>query len=599
MIYAFVSDEAFANLDSTENSVNSYQNIAANRLGMLDDNLLNYFIKHEIMSDPVGAPLATNRRTRLTVNKTVNGIPRGRIALHFDFDKLDPSVDFIDPFKINPDYDDDNVRDTKIKRRAALFNIIETIYMSHTGTNLESIPSSLLEIESVLTSANSTNNSMYFGYVPGSLTLSPGTARATYRRSWTNINTGFIEEAETSEMEFYQHFSFSFEISDGITTTIQQFKIWLDPGQDGTQTSGSFKTEYPFSTITQVVYPCKPEWIIDPTNYSSEMMAVIAAASYKDAKLDAEVTKNDHSGISLFVSRYVHATVPDSARMSFIVMYKGAAPTSRAMRVAVRKALLAEKDANGNFIAEEKIWKSRLPDLFIDGGFYLLPCYFQRESYPGNTVIERNIVNYRKLYEKMRCIFPNIDPQVVFEKMEVLQVPAHRLYVLALPLLDNPDNIQSILAHHPSYQAVDSVGESYQYLITADKVYLKDKAYYVQERPEDAPIYSYTRLDTSDHIGEAIPTDKIVYERLVVHVGYWNTMNVYTKEFAQLLSFCYTACLDPKSVHVIKFTEESIDGREFYSFGCNFIEYHMITLRGGAGILDTSEIDCPHTDNIH
>lgn len=598
MIYAFISDEAFANLASTENSVNSYQNIAANRLGMLDDNLLNYFIQHEIMSDPVGAPLATNRTTRLSVNQT-GGMPVGRMSLHFDSDKLDPAVDFIDPFKINPDFDDDNVRDAKIKRRAALFNIIETIYMAHAGTNLESIPSSISEIEGILTSANSTKNSMYFGYVPGSLTLSPGTARASYRRSWTNTETKLVEEAETAEMEFYQHFSFSFEIDNGETTMIQQFKIWLDPGQDGTQTSGSFKTEYPFSTITQVVYPCKPEWIVDPTNYSSEMMAVIAAASYKDARLDAEVTKNDHSGISLFVSRYMHPTVPDNARMSFIIMYKGAAPTSAAMRVAVRNSLMAEKDANGNYVADEKTWKSRLPDLFIDGGFYLIPCYFQREAYPGNTVIERNIVNYRNLYEKARCVFPNMDPQTVFEKMEVLQIPAHRLYVLALPMPDNPADIQSIKTFHPSYQAVDSVGESYQYVVTQDKVWLKDKNYYVQERPEDAPIYSYTKIDTTGHIGESIPVGTVAYERLVVHVGYWNTMNVYTKEFAQLLSFCYTACLDPESVHVSKFTEESIDGREFYSFGCNFIEYHMITLRGGAGILDTTDVDCPHTENIH
>jgi hypothetical protein len=466
--------------------------------------------------------------------------------------------------------------------------------MAHSSKTDHSLPLSELALDQKLTGDQTTTKSLYYGYVPGSLSLSPALSTATYRYGVRDQQTGFVTESETSEYSFYRWFSFDFVVANtnGVRT-VQSFKIWLNPDD--------FVREYPFSTITKVVYPCSPSWILEPSSRGSEMQAVLSAAQYKDTQLDNEITSDDHSGIASFVSRYVHSSVNSDARMSFIVMYKGAVPTAADMRKAVREALESEKDENCNLLDPTgNRWKERLPDLWVDAGFYLFPCYYQLGLSASGEILEKSIVNYRKLYEKVRCLRPNMEPQRVFETMEILQVPGHKLYVIALPVEDNNGPYNTLASLHPTYQALSSIGEAYQYVQTTDSVVASGKVYYVQEEGGRAPVYTYNVLDTSNSVGTALPTDIVVYERRSVTTGYWNTMSPYAKEFAQLLSLCYTVCTDDASIHKKKFTEESIDGREYYSFVSKNIEFHMISVAGGVGILDVVDmIDCDHTENIH
>ena len=601
MIYAFVSDEAFANVGTK--SVGSYESIMANELGMLDDNLLNYFVQHEIMLDPVGSTIATNRRTRLSVddsNATTGNRPTGRIYLHFDYTKLDPLTDSVAPFKVE-DNDTESDRTAKILRRAALFNIIETIYMARYGATAGAGPKSKEDLEAIMVAASATDTSAYYGYVAGSLQLSSTTTKSGYRYAWEN-NVG-SHEAVSTERYFWDSFSFSFKV--GVTSTgedvVQMFKIWLSPDK--------FKSDYPYSTIMKVVYPCDPLWIYEPSDKGGEMQAVLSAAQYKDMSLSAEVKNNDHSGIATYTSRYVHSSVSSNARMSFVVMYKGAMPTSAAMRTAVSEALKKVTDSNGN-VLDERVWRARLPDLFVDGGFYLFPCYFQQVQYPNNIKIERSLVNYRSLYDKVRQILPNMDAQAVFDYMEILQVPGHKLYLVALPLSDNDSDKKSVLTLHPTYQALDSIGEEYTYtVVTPGSEYVQGVSYFrrgvnIKDNPE--PIYSYIKLSATEcEPGGIVPSTPVIYRREVTASNYWNTMTYQTKEFAQLLSLCFTVCnADPTNEPANKnmFTEEAIDGKQYYSFVNNSIEYHMLSAVGGEGILtviDSSE-DCEHSDGyIH
>lgn len=86
--------------------------------------------------------------------------------------------------------------------------------------------------------------------------------------------------------------------------------------------------------------------------------------------------------------------------MPFTVLYKGCAPSSAAMRDYIREELLALG------LATEEVWKGVLPDLFVDGGFYLIPFYINRVSLTDGYVIDKNIIGYNQMIQKMAQLFP-------------------------------------------------------------------------------------------------------------------------------------------------------------------------------------------------
>lgn len=572
MICAFLSDEAFANIGT--GSIIPYDVATVYNYAMLDDNILNYFVKHEIITDPVGTGFATNRARRLFEYSTgqIQCHGQGRITLHFDSSKVDPTTPFLHGLTVY-DTDDENSRRIKIQRRAALFNIIEHIYLGRSTDIADSNPVSKQVLDQQLQ-----EDTIYEGYVAGSLQTSATVTSAQYRYTYRSQGSDVV--AETSVLDFYDWFSFDYMYTENgvdYTTTI---KIWGG--------MNSFKANYPYSTITDVIYPCSAKWLFDPVDSGGQVQAVIQAAVYKDAALDEAVTLRDHSGISNYSSRYVHYSVSSDARVSFITMYKGAAPDSAMMREAIREKLLQERDERGNLIGTADEWKERLPDLFIDGSFYIFPCYFQQAEYPNRVVIERSPVMFRKMYSKTSYMLPNYDYLMLFNKMEILQPPGHDLYLIAVPYTDNLPTVGSIGVNHPTYQSLDSVSVGYVFTRTTHKYYVRNIAYFY--RQGHAPIYEYTQLEVDeDMIGKPIPTSLELFERKAISANYWDTMTPKTKVFAQLLANCLAACLDPTSMWVHKFTEEYINGRQYYSFVADYVEYHVLSLRGAQGVFDIED----------
>ncbi len=588
MIYCFVSDEAFAVTD-TGLSVLAYENVISSTLGMIDDNLLNYFVDHGIIVDPIGNSNATNRTARIKADdsNTTHGSvsPNGRMNLHFDQSKVTDSADsgLVSTLTIATS-DGDATIESKTQLRAALFNIIETIYMAHNTTALGSTAKTVSEIETIFNKALDTT---YQGYVSDSLQLSTTTTASYYYYDYTanNVTTRTVT---TTKVDFYDYFDFDFNYGDSYTTV----RVWLSVPQ--------FKANYPYSTIMNVIYPCDPSWILNPESTGGEMAAVLSAATYRDSVMDTAVTDDDHSGATTFVSRYVHASVSSDSRMSFLIMYKGVAPTAESMRIEVRERLLAETDSLGRVLATEDEWKAVLPDLFIDASFYLFPCYFQRQTSLSSTTIEQSIANYRSLYNKTCNVLTSDDSQTIFDYMEILQIPGSKIYMVAYPVEGTSNTYTSILELHPTYQAVDSIGSLIQYTLTTDTVYTAGKTYCYQET--DAETGDYTVLNyTSDDWGTTLPEDLVLYERTLTTTSSWSSMTSVTKNFAQLLANCYAVCLTPSSTHASDFTESLMNGRTYYSFSSNFIEYHMLSYESAAGTFgEYIEEDCEHVDGyIH
>ena len=92
-------------------------------------------------------------------------------------------------------------------------------------------------------------------------------------------------------------------------------------------------------------------------------------------------------------------------------------------RTADSSKLLAEKNKNtGSLLALEEDWKKVLPDLFVDQGFYIFPCYYQRYEV-GDRNIEQSVSNYRTMFDRLKMIFTGNEftLQELFDNMEILQ----------------------------------------------------------------------------------------------------------------------------------------------------------------------------------
>ncbi|MBR1988751.1 MAG: hypothetical protein IKA36_06930 [Clostridia bacterium] len=591
MIYSFLSDEAFA-VTSAQSSVMPVKDIQKYKLGILDDNLLNYFDDHTVINDPVGSTRAINRTTRQSVDESTGGAVAvravGRMFFNLDASKLGLAESteraFISSITVDVGNDNDTVINEKVVRRAALFNIVEAVFFARTDT---AHIKSLSAIEAILTGAT---GSTFAGYVPESLKLSTTiTERAVYR--YTKVPDTTILSSDN--LDFYNWCEFKFKYGEN-DTDIVEIKVWLSTDE--------FKSNYPFSTITDVVYPCKPEWILDPVLYGSEVKAVLQSSNYKDSVLDDAITARDHSGISVYKTRYVHANVSSDAQMGFVVMYKGAAPSSAAMRAAIKEKLLAETNSiTGSLLADESEWKKVLPDLFVDSGFYIFPCYYQRASF-GDNVIEQNISNYKTMYSRLRNIFTGDEftDQQLFDYAEIIQAPGHGMYMITMPVgIDDSNLYKSILAIHPTYQPLDSVGSVTEFKPTNDSVFL-DKQYYYQNplaEHEFIPItFGVTRInDVVYNLNDGVPTSPVIYERIyVIEKDDWNTMTSATKAFAWSLARCVAACIDKTiSLSDNEFTREELGSgskREYYSFVSNSTEYHVLTLAGAEGVFDGNVI---------
>lgn len=593
MIYAFLSDEAFA-LIKAQGSVMTVSDIQSYTLGMVDDNLLNYFDNHTIITDPVGSAKAgIIRNNRLLVDDSINNYAVGKMLLHFDSTKLGEANSkeraAIKALTINVDEDDDTVIRTKVEARASLFNILETIFFARdTNKHIKSI-------EAINTLLNNALSTTYKGYVSESLKLSSTvTPNAAYRYNVSgNVNSN-------GNCDFYDWCTFTYRYGEGQNDLVD-IKVWLSVPE--------FKANYPFSTITDIIYPCKPEWILNPEVYGSEVRAVLQSASYKDTSLDTAITSRDHSGLVVYKSTYRHPTVSYDAQMGFVVLYKGAAPSSASMRVAIRTKLLAEKNKNtGSLLALEEDWKKVLPDLFVDQGFYIFPCYYQRYEV-GDRTIERSVSNYRTMFDRLKMIFTGNEftLQELFDNMEILQAPAHNMYLVAMPV-DLQTNIKnSILSIHPTYQPLDSIGSVINFVPTSDTKFVEKEYYYQNPNKsyEFIPLVKNTDYEINDAISSFGQT---VYERVyVIEKDDWNSMTSAAKAFAWSLAECLAACIDKTiSIATKPITVELMgtgEKREYYSFISNSTEYHVLTIDGAKGVFDTLNLtneDEEHVDGyIH
>ena len=487
MIYAFCSDGSFAGVGG--GALISHTAIGKSKLGVLNDQMVNYFLNPTTLVDPRSVSPTNNKRLVCT---PFGRQADGRMFLQFDNTRKGDGNDYSN---IRPVYLEETDAEgiDAISQDAAvrtfLFNIIEYCFLQHTSTT--TLPSA-----EQLNSTLSGEAASFTGYVKDSLKVSAGTTNSDIRLN-DNSLTGY--QMFGQEVPFYQSIQFDFKVSSTITLT---FKIWL--GMD------AFLTDYPLSVLVKVVWPCGPARLLD-MGFANTVSAVVESSGYKDEQLQKAIKEEDHSGLATYVSRYVNSSLATYYRMPFTVLYKGCAPSSAMMRDYIREELL------GLPLATEEKWKQVLPDLFVDGGFYLIPFYINRVTLTDGYVIDKNIVSYDRMIQKLIQLFPNMESDWMRTNGSLLMAAGSGLYIFAFPLKENGDALLNLGNIHPTYQNIDA----------------------------NSGIY-------------------------------WDLMTEETQSFNIDLALAMKVALGLQSNDNNLFTEEVLEQKNYLAFISNFVEYHLL-----------------------
>ena len=500
MIYAFCSDGAFAGVGG--GSLVSHDDIAKSKLGVLDDQMVNYFLNPTALVDPRSVNLSNNKRITIP---TFGMKAAGRMLLQFDNTRKGDGNDYT---HIRPSYLDTNdataidiikgSTTSATALRESLFNIIEYCFLQH---NSAGTVITLPDVDS-LDSAMIGESATFSGYVAGSLKVSAGTTSSKIRLDDGNITTGYTvyPTADNATIPFYQFIQFDYRVESNLVVT---FKVWL--GME------AFLADYPLTTLMKVVYPCNPARLLD-MDFTNIVSAITESSGYKDEQLQESIKTVDHSGLSTYISRYVNSSFATYYRMPFTILYKGCVPTSTAMRDFIREELLSLN------LADEDEWKAVLPDLFVDGGFYLIPFYNNRIDLIDGFKIDRNIVSYSYFKTKLSSLFSDnqsFDIDWMMQHGSLLMAAGSGLYIYAFPDKGNSSDMLSLETIHPTYMNIDAN-----------------------------------------------------------NMLYWDKMSEPTQMFNQDLALAIPVALG--NIENSDYTEEEIDGKRYLAFITNFIEYHLL-----------------------
>lgn len=239
-----------------------------------------------------------------------------------------------------------------------------------------------------------------------------------------------------------RYFVISFVIKDSKDQDLPiEFHLWC--GRD------SFIENYPISTITNVILPCKSGYLYDLLDHFKTVSQFTEINSeYFRKQMDEIVKSDDHTGVKNFQTNYY--AYPDTQpantfKMTFGLVYKGHEPSLDEIKAALYKEIMAIDST-----ITEEMWRKKLPGIFADRKFFMIPVY--DNVWKDDESVEHrwgifDITRYSDLLRK--CLSADYVEQLKYAQVIA---PRHTNYpVLVVPHLENPATARLISELYPHY----------------------------------------------------------------------------------------------------------------------------------------------------
>jgi hypothetical protein len=302
--------------------------------------------------------------------------------------------------------------------KACLFNIIEFLFYRTVSFTRDELNDELVN-----------DNTQFSNYISDSLVISVKT------------NEVSIHDNAQTTCDIMEWVSFKIDINGHIV----EFKLWIN--------STSFKDEYPLSHICEIVFPMSNSELLNPSTISNIYDAINKTFDISFNKLNYKINEGNHTGYKLFSTKYI---TPDGGlfELAFSVLYKGRIPTS----LEIRNAIKSELDY---YLADEAEWKTRLPDLFIDGRFYVIPIWDYQVEEPNRTTYP-SIMSLKTMLDKTKEIMYEFDEEYIRDNLEIINVAYIESSIGILPDNENALDI-GVRDRHPVYQYYGPHQASFNY----------------------------------------------------------------------------------------------------------------------------------------
>jgi len=312
----------------------------------------------------------------------------------------------------------EHIRNSDVTYRECFFNIVEFLFYRTVNFTKDELNDELVN-----------DNDSFSNYIPNSLEISVKT------------NEAYIYDNAETSCNIEEWVQFSIDINGHII----DFKLWIN--------NESFQNEYPLSHITEVIFPMAQSDLLDPSGIENIYAAINRVFSITSSKLNPKISSGNHTGYTTFMTKYI---TPDEGlyEVPFAILYKGRMPSSLEMRDAIR----AELDY---YLADEPTWKSRLPDLFIDGRFYVIPIWDYEVEEPNRTT-RSSLISLSLILDKLSKVMYEFNRDYIIENMELISVA----YIESLiGIIPDPSNISDtkVSDRHPLYQYYGTHESSYNY----------------------------------------------------------------------------------------------------------------------------------------
>lgn len=209
-------------------------------------------------------------------------------------------------------------------------------------------------------------------------------------------------------------------------------KIWIS--------KEAFKSEYPNTSIINVVPPMDLQTMLDPSGLSNPISSAILSKSWTDMILQPEIVSRDQSGMHLFDTRYIYNG--ETYTVTFGLIYRGRVPDAMESRIFIAEYLL------NSGIGTRGLWEIILPDIFYHSAFALIPFRSNRTKLI-NADIYPSIIKATDLLDKINTVISRI-PRASDPYRELMTAAYDKYFIGVAPADVNESS--SLLAIHPTYR---------------------------------------------------------------------------------------------------------------------------------------------------
>jgi hypothetical protein len=283
-----------------------------------------------------------------------------------------------------------------------------------------------------------TDIDLYSVFVPTSLIISPTTKNSTI----------YLEDGSTGTILCPTYCIFRIQFLTQADPVVYELKIWLDDDE--------FLLEYPVVYVEKVTSIISLDRVLSDSliGFTGNILEGSANAQTRIASdISPLIASADSSGILLFNVK-AYDTSNNTRMIPFTLLYKGREPDRVYSRYVIRKYI---EDSGIGTLDE---WKRRIPELYIDSRFTIVPLWKNITELPDRKLF-RNSVSVNEIRLIAKSALGEYDADYIDNELEVFPVVYDKMIVLSVPHQMNPDSKTSIYKIHPTYQAYETTNPNY------------------------------------------------------------------------------------------------------------------------------------------